>query len=432
MVRNIILGLGIVAFLFAILIFSGKLPIGRTEEKPQGDVFVWGTIPSEYIDKVFQDFNSKSEGYIITYRYIDESKFQTTLVEALAEGVGPDLIIAPHQILLKEASRISFFPSTNLREKDFKDRYIDSSYIFYDRRGAVALPIFMDPMVLLYNRSLLSRSGVVSPPVYWDEITALSSSLTIRPGSQFSQSAIALGTPNTPHAKDILMTMVYQLGQTPVQSSFGPDGSSIYSVTANKSSIYDENVLPLVTSVRFFSQFGDSGQLTYSWDDSLGKADDVFVAEKLAMYIGYASDLALFKARNPRGEYEMTTLPQVRGYNTFVTGTRLYGVAVLKSTKNPFTAFSAQLQISGEEMSGKIASSLGVVPAYRSFLNIQGLDAVISRSALAARVWLDLHPKESEEYTKILIGDIINYRYGVVDATNLFVSRLRDLYTEDK
>jgi hypothetical protein len=149
------------------------------------------------------------------------------------------------------------------------------------------------------------------------------------------------------------------------------------------------------------------------------------------MYIGYVSDLAIIKSRNPRGEYEMTNLPQVRGYNTFVTGAKLYGVAVMKSSKNPFTAFTAQIMISGDEMAGKIANALGAVPAFRSFAAIEGLDAVAARSMLAARVWYDIYPTESTDYIQSMISDVINYRYGIVDGVGIFVSRLRDLYTRE-
>jgi hypothetical protein len=147
------------------------------------------------------------------------------------------------------------------------------------------------------------------------------------------------------------------------------------------------------------------------------------------MYIGYAGDLFLFKSRNPRGEFEMTTLPQTKGYNTFSTGMRMYGIAVLRTSTNPTTAFTVQSQFSGGEISPKIAALVGGVTALRSFASTPGLDQVMARSMLVARGWYDSYQADSTLYTSTMISDIINYRYGVVDAVSIYVSRLRDLYT---
>lgn len=285
-------------------------------------------------------------------------------------------------------------------------------------------------MVLIYNRAMLSKHGFPSPPESWDEVTAMTQALTAREKNEFVESAVALGSPNVPHAKDIIMAMVSQQGQTPVITVYDQVGEPNLVVSANDPSVVDASVRPLTAAARYFTQFGDPGLTTYTWSDSLGKADDRFVAERLAMYIGYAGELSSFKARNPRGEFEMTTLPQSKGYRTFSTGMRMYGVAVLKSSNNPITAFTVQSQFSGSKVSSQIAAILGGVTALRSFASTPGLDQVMARSMLVARGWYDSYQAESAMYTSVLISDIINYRYGVVDATSLYVSRLRDLYAK--
>lgn len=147
------------------------------------------------------------------------------------------------------------------------------------------------------------------------------------------------------------------------------------------------------------------------------------------MYVGYAGDLSQFRARNPRGEFEMTVLPQSKTYNTFSTGMRMYGIAVLRTTNNPTAAFTVQSQFSGGEISPSIAALVGGVTALRSFAATPGLDQVVARSMLVARGWYDSYQADTTLYTSTMISDIINYRYGVVDAVSIYVSRLRDLYT---
>lgn len=431
MLRNILLGAGIMAVILSVLIFSGKVPIGKKQSQAQGDVAMWGTIPENTMNTLIQTFNPKAKTYAVRYTYVPEKEFNQRLLEALASGAGPDLILAPYQTIISQANRIMPFPVTSLGEKDFKDTYVDGASIFYSQQtGALALPVSVEPMVLIYNRALLSKHGFPNPPQYWDEVTAMTEALTVRENNQFIESAISLGTPNVPHAKDILMTLVYQLGQTPVITGYNQEGKLVANVTANEPSVINASVRPLTSATRYFTQFGDPGQIsTYTWSDSLGKAEDLFVAERLAMYIGYIGDLPMFKARNPRGEFEMTLLPQSKEYKTFSTGMRMYGIAVIRSTQNPTTAFTVQSQFAGGEISPTIAGMVGGVTALRSFAATPGLDQVVSRSMLVARGWYDSYQADSAAFVSSMISDVINYRMGVVDATGLLVSRLRDVYS---
>jgi ABC-type glycerol-3-phosphate transport system substrate-binding protein len=126
MFKIIIFGAAIVAALLAILIFSGRIPIGDDGSvAPTGQLSMWGTIPANNVGQVIGDFNIEAKTYSVNYRYIQESDFSQTLIEALANGTGPDMILAPHQIVLEQASKIAPFPLASFSEKAFKDRYVD-------------------------------------------------------------------------------------------------------------------------------------------------------------------------------------------------------------------------------------------------------------------------------------------------------------------
>ena len=72
------------------------------------------------------------------------------------------------------------------------------------------------------------------------------------------------------------------------------------------------------------------------------------------------------------------------------------------------------------------------MPALRAYATTQGLDPVVKRSMLVAHGWYDSHPVESDSYIASMISDIINYRYGVNEASSVFVSRLRDMYSKNR
>jgi ABC-type glycerol-3-phosphate transport system substrate-binding protein len=430
MLRNILLGVGVFSAIFAMLIFSGRIPIGNQAKTPQGEVVIWGTLPDDKMATITQAFNPEAKTYRVTYKQIQEDVFTQTLVEALANGVGPDLILAPYQIILSQATRIYPFPVSSMGEKKFKDTFVDGAAVLYGSNGALALPVSVEPMVLFYNRTLFSKHGVVNPPTYWDEVATITPNLTLAKNGVFAESGIALGAENTPNAKDIIMTMVAQLGQTPVTTQYDQLGQPFFNVTVNTPVIEGGDVLPLTSVVRFFTQFADPAQKTYSWNRYAGNPDDMFVAEKLAMYIGYSGELGALRARNPRGEFEMSYLPQVRGYNNFTTGMRLYGLATLKKTRNPTTSFTVQAQFAGGDISQKIAAITGGVPALRTYSGTQGLHEVLARSMLVARGWNDIYFTQSTTYVASMLSDVLNYRYGVADAAAIFVGRLTDLYTQ--
>lgn len=435
MLRNILLGVGIFAVVLSVLIFSCKIPVGQCKQNgtsAKGDVQLWGTLPETQMNGVVQAFNPQAKTYAVRYRYIPESEFNQKLLEALASGQGPDLILTPYQMILSQKDRIQPFPLASFSEKSFKDTYVDGSSVLFGSQGALALPVSIEPMVLFYNRNLFSKHGIVNPPQYWDEITELSPTLTIKDSNnRFLESAIALGTPDVTYAKDIIMTIVEQLGQSPVIVTPNPTGDPFYSIQVNDPVHEGDEVLPLATVNRYFTQFSDSGQKAFTWRGGLGDVADIFVAEKLAMYVGYSGEFATLRARNPRAQFEMTYLPQIRGQNNFATGMRMYAIGTLKASKNLSTALTVESQFAGSGVSPTIAGFTGGVPALRSFATSPSIDPVVAKSMLVAHGWYDSHYVESSRYVTSMISDIINYRYGISDASAMFVARLRDLYSKN-
>lgn len=432
MVRNFLLGFGVFATVLSILIFSCKIPVGKCKagNGASGTVTLWGTLPELQMSSLIQEFNPKAKDYSVRYRYVPEAEFNQRLLEALANGEGPDSIITPYQITLANASRIQPFPVASFPEKTFRDTYIDGASILFTPQGALGLPVSVEPMVLFYNRTLLSKHGIINPPSYWDEVTAIVPALTVASGGRFVESGIALGAPGVSYQKDIIMAIVAQLGQSPVTRMGIQTGGSYLSVTANDPVEGANEVRPLTSVLRYVTQFGSADQKPYTWKADQGEAVDAFIGEKLAMYIGYSGEYEVLRARNPRAEFEMTKLPQTRGYTTFSTGMRMYSISTLKSSKNMLTAFTVQSQFAGSGISPAIAAITGGVPAMRSYAATQGLDPVTAESMLVARGWYDSYYNESKEYVDAMIFDVINYRYGVSDAASMFVSRLRDLYTK--
>ncbi len=431
MLRKIILGSGIFAALMAILIFSGRLPVGNSSKAPTGEVAMWGVFPDSEMANIIQPFNAKAKTYHINYTYVNPNDFEHKLVEALASGIGPDVILAPYQIILSQQSRIYIYPASNFSETTYKNNYIDGASIFWTPFGALALPVAVEPMVLFYNRTLFAKHGISTPPAYWDEVTKITPALTsLDANGNFLESGIALGDHTVTYIKDIVMAIVAQFGQIPVLAQYTNDGTVLFDIAANTPITETSNVQPLASIMRFVTEFSDPTKSTYTWNQFAGDAADAFASEKLAMYIGYAGELPTLRNRNPKMDINMTYLPQTRGYNTFSTGLRIYGIATMQQSKNPAAAFAVESAFAGADLSPQIAAIVGAEPAFREYLNTPGLNEVLQKSLLVARAWYDVDPSATAEYMSQMFFGITSGKEGVNDAASDFVSRMYDLYTQ--
>jgi ABC-type glycerol-3-phosphate transport system substrate-binding protein len=433
MFKIIVISSGVIAAVFAVLIFSGKISIGSKSTAPVGEVYVWGTFPQNDTEQFFSQYNTQSKTYHVTYKYIKEESFSSALAEAISLGNGPDAILVPYQKILEQEPKLMPFPITSFSEKDYKSSYVDGTSILWSNNGALALPVAIEPMVMFFNRTLLSKHGIPLPPVYWTDITDQAQKLTINATQGgFIESAIALGSyTNVPYVKDILMAIVNQVGQSGVSKSVDTNTSSGFSylVTANTPIVENGDVFPLAAAFRFFMDFADPSRTTYTWNQFQPSAQDQFVAEKLALYIGYLGDGKIIHERNQKADVDIAFLPQTKGYNTSVTGMRLYGYATLNSAKNKTASLATEASLASSGWGPTFAAIVGAIPAYRSFLVPANVSDTIIQSTLVARGWYDIKPDQSGPIFARMVADVASGRVDITEAVTSFVSRFQTLYT---
>lgn len=419
--------------LLAVLIFSGRIP-GLSSKKAQeitGIVTIWGTLPEDDLNAFMQNYSTNVRTYSLSYKEIPENQFSATLLNALASGTGPDMILAPYQLILEHRDRISPFPVESLPSDQFKNLYVDGSTILLSEKGTLALPVSIEPLMLFYNRTLLSKHGVVNPPVTWDQVIAMAPELTVldRESNRLIENGVAFGAYNNiPSTKDLLMTLVSQLNQVPVDRQV-VSGEEKYRVLANTPITDDSEVFPLSTAARFYTEFSNSQKSTYSWNSLMPNAVDQFISEKLAMYVGYYGDKKNLMEKNSRLDFGVSFLPQAKGYTTSLTGMRMYGIATLKRTVNPLASFTVEGALGGSSYGPVLASIIGGLSPLRSVIaSDQTITNDVRQSVLVAKGWYDINSITSSSYVEAMINDIVNGRQTVSDAVLLFVARLSELY----
>lgn len=416
--QTIILAICLASFVFAVLIFAGLLPIGKTGPKAKlaGNITIWGTVQSIDFAKIIEDINTNNPDLILKYYQKDPATYSEEILQSIATGTGPDLFMLPDDLILKEEKFITPIPYTSYPEKSFRDTFIDGAEVYLGANGIIGLPITVDPLVLYYNKDILSNNGISNPPTSWDELLNLNSIFTKSASDgTISNSMIALGTyDNINHAKEILAMFLIQSGNPIVAK----DGDKLVSVFGEQ---LGQTKSPAESVLEFYSNFSNPTSTLYSWNRGLVKSKDFFTSGKLAFYIGKGSELFNIQSINPNLSFDVATVMQTNGTNTRRTFASMNAIAISKSTKNPALAMSTAILFTEPEVSKNIAVLLSLPPARRDLLAEIPRDpylTVFYNSAIFGRTWLDPDNKATDAIFRDMIQNILSNKFDISDSIN--------------
>jgi len=395
---------GFIAVL-AVLMFSGIIPGGASfmGTKEAGTVVLWGPYPSDTLASYFSDLNKVNSSAVqIKYVYKAPETYTDTLVEAFARASGPDLFFADQTMLNRLTGKTADIPFTIYPERSFIDTFADGASVFTNPTGLSALPLFIDPLVMYYNRTLYSSAGIVSPPKTWKDFVA-TAGLINKQDSQnnFLFTAAPLGEfRNITNAKAVLSSLIFQAGN-PISDV---DGDGNYYLRLSDG--FGFNPPPAETALTFYLSFSNPTLDTYSWNRSMAEDKDMFVAEKSAVYFGFSSELADLKSKNPHLNLDASPVPQsdLRRQATFGN---FEGVMIANNSSQKDLAMTAAGIIASTENLKTLASLLSLVPARRDLLSAPVADPwgqVFRSAAVNVRSWVDPEPAT----TQAVLGQMID------------------------
>lgn len=399
----IVLGIFLITAVGGIVVvatFKGGGPGDRTFAAP---VVLWGTLPAEGVESVIQALKLElgDESFVVSYVEKEASLFEKDLLEAIAIREGPDLIILAHDRILKEKNKITLIPYDSFSERTFKDQYLEEGELYLFPEGILALPFSVDPLVMYWNRDLFASAARASPPQFWDELYTISPLITNRDqAGNIKTSTVALGEfVNVSHAKELLSALIRQAGN-PIVAVEGGAIKAVLAETRGRTSS------PAEASVRFFNDFSDPVKPFYSWNRSLSPSKEAFIAGDLAVYFGFASEINELREKNPNLNFDVALFPQTRDANLKSTFGKMYGMAVLKSSKNPADAFFAAMAFTGKSGIVQWTQATGLPPVRRDLISVRPTDSfkpVFYDSAVLARAWLDPDPIETQAIFKDMV-----------------------------
>lgn len=395
-----------IAAIGALFFFSSHKPDVKPTDVAFGEkVVIWGTFNKLEMDTFFEELSNNNKSFrAVTYKQLDKRAFGETLVNAIAEGKGPDIVLIPNSLLVTYRSKLFPIPFEEFSKRTFDDTYIDGAEIFLRSDGVYGVPIGVDPLILYWNRDILSSSGISTPPKTWETLIGETTRAINKfdSSSNFTQNAIALGQySNVTNAKNILAMLFFQVG-----SEIVTETDSSYKV--NLDEVVDEGLSPGVAALSFYSQFSSPSKDAYSWNRAKSNDRAEFIGGKLAFYLGMGSEQAQLERDNANLNYDVAVVPQGSGATIHRTYGDFYALSILRSSKNINGAKAAAYFLSETPQAKKISEMYSLSPVRRSLLAENQTDpfkSIMNQSALIAEGWLDPDPQESSYVFRKMIED---------------------------
>lgn len=403
-----------VFILAGVFIFAFARPSGGA----QVNVLVWGSIPDS-------DFNSvlltlplvKDKTVSIQYVYKREADFDKDFVEALASGVGPDVVMLGQDSIVTHRRKLFIVPFASYSERTFKDTYIQEGELFLEPTGVLGFPVLVDPLVMYWNRDIFTANSVAQPPAYWDQLFDLSKTFTQKDGAlNISRATAALGEfQNITNAKEIVSTLMMQAGSPLVQRTLDGGFESVFAQS------FGRPVAPAVSAVNFYTEFSNPLKSDYTWNRSLPESQLMFTSGDLALYFGFASEFQTLKQKNPNLNFDVALIPQARTTDSKVTFGKMKAFAITKNSKNPASAFTVIAGLSSSNAISAFAKLSGLPPVRRDLIGAgttNANDVLFYKSALWARGWLDPSRVSTNSIMRSMIESITGGRARSAEAVD--------------
>lgn len=449
-----IISLGVLAIFIVTAGFSCK-GVSCTKRAAMKPVTLeyWGVWDSPSQVSLIINAYSKTRGTVkINYKQFRYDEYERKLLEAWADDRGPDIFAIPVTWLKAYKHRIEPMPSktavpvqevkqgireeviTTIQElrglalRDVRNLFVDVVYDDIVLEDEIyGLPYYLDTLVTFYNSDLLTNAGIPQPASDFHDLVEQSQKLTrATEDSRVIQSAVALGgTDNIPRFFDIFSSLMIQNGVEVKGKHFNPGKDPQSRDRLNQ-------------VFGFYTDFARPGRASFSWDNKLDQAPDLFAAGRLAYFFGYSYHADDLRSRDLPFSWGIVNFPQTRG----AEGTKYYGDywvnVVAKKSANKDAAWNF-IQTTAtnpkyiEEYLTKSKKPTALRALIESQMNNDDL-IVFTSQVLTADNWYNGYDIDlAERYTGEII-DAINAGEMIIDqqgeTISLFIDRINQTYIQ--
>lgn len=406
--------------------FGCRRDTSGTPEELNRELMVWGLWQeSQHVQPILDAFEEQT-GIKAKYRKIGSvATYEQELLEALAEGRGPDVFVLHHTWIDDKRRLLSPAPSSVMDTRAMQEEFVDVAATDLVRDGQVyALPVSVDTMAMYYNKDLLNAAGVARPPRTWTEFQQMVERVTaVNRLGVIQRSAAAMGTAaNVNRAPDILQLLMMQSGLPIIDQQRGT--VDISNDTGKR-------------AVTFYTDFANRAKRVYTWNLQQDYSIDAFAEGDTAIMFNYSYHIPTIKAKNPRLSFGVAPMPQIAGSsdNKRVNFAAYWPFAVSSSSQSPTAAWQLLRFMTNKESSDAINRAHTTPPARRdSVLELQRDPdlGVFAEQALTAQSWTRVDIAATDTIFNSLIDDVVTGRASIDDAIRRAQDQLNNLRQTDE
>jgi len=433
------IAIAIIVAIFAILLFSGKIGgISSAKNQNTSSIVVWGTVDEAYF-RGAMDAVGQQTGKPLNILYTKvNGDLYSSIIKAREAGAAPDAVFADHEVLNNISDLLTFIPYTYYSQAEYTNNFILGTHQFATPYGAIFLPALVDPLITIYNKSVLTQSNVARPPKTWAELPKFQEALTrYNTDGSLKVSAFGLGTYSTvQNARDILIANMIQLSHKPrsVFWSTNFDGTVKKTFNVDVGTAQNNNSdSDLLSILKFQTSFSDPQKTSYTWSE-VGESDYTkFINERLAIYFGYASQIPGIKNKNQNISVGFSYLPQMENDKIITTG-KIYGFALANPNSDLSYVIPILRTLTEQRFTSILAASLNMSSARVDTL--AGGDGgeysvIVGNSALVTDVFFDTDSRTSQSLVYRLYDNILSGRKNIIDSIDTFAREWTAAYGDN-
>ncbi len=370
-------------------------------------------------ETIINNYRALHPNVTINYTKLRYDEYEDELVQAFAEGRGPDILslhntwLPAYQPLLEpmpESVTLSYQETQGTLRKEtvvvsktentMSERELEASFVEQVKDDVVldyqadpdidpvekiyGLPMSLDTLALFYNKDLYNNAGIATPPTTWeelqDDVVALT---TYDKNGNIEQSGVALGTSqNVERASDIVSLLMMQNG---TQMTDERDRITFDEISEGT----QEGKYPSFDAVSFYTEFADPTKEVYSWSDNFNSSFESFANGETAMFMGYSYHIPLIRTASPKLNFGISQAPQIASAKE-INYANYWIECVAKSSQNTDWAWDFVQFATNEEQVVSYLESAQKPTALRNLIASQIDDSLLGAFAvqtLTAQSW---------------------------------------------
>ncbi len=426
----IIVGSVIFVILLLVGIFTGILPGTRTatEKPPDVTLTVWGLENRSAMLDVLGGYEVLRKNVRASYEQIDPQTYERDIMNALASGTGPDIIMFRNTWLPKHYNKVvplKETPQMNLAMlKQIFPSVIEQDFVASGK--IYALPLYIDTLATFYNQDTFDKNGIALTPKDWLELQNLIPKLRQKDASgRILKPAVAIGgsAATIDNASDILTLLMLQAGAKMTDDYF----------TQATFSANVQGETPGLDALNFYTKFADQNSIYHTWNDSMESSLDSFAKGDTSVIFAYSSEREAIKNKNPFLNFKIAPMPQPTGAEKAVNYPDYWGLAVTNNSKNPDWAWDAILYLTANDAAAeKYLTTIQRPPALRSLIQKYTDHSelgVFAKQALSARSWPQIDKPAMQNIFSQLISAVISQALEPKEALFQAERQITDLIT---